>query len=247
MIKRKLKFCSWNIQGYNSRQFGNKFEDEEFLKCFEGIDFIGLMETHVHTEVLEKMNIPCYERLHYINETKNLRSHTAPRGIAVFVKENLVELFQLIKTDNKDVIWVKMKKERTGGDRDIYMGYLNPSNAVETDKKITKLTEEIINFQQKGDVMIMGDLNAKTGNLDDTISPDKSDELFDLIINEPPPKRNSQDNAINSRGNDLLDMCRSLDLNIINGRKTGDLFGKYTCFKWNGNSLVDYLLTSSSV
>ena len=135
------------------------------------------------------------------------------------------------------------------GPRDIYIGtcYLNSSNAVETDKKITKLTEEIINFQQKGDVMIMGDLNAKTGNLDDTISPDKSDELFDLIINEPPPKRNSQDNAINSRGNDLLDMCRSLDLNIINGRKTGDLFDKYTCFKWNGNSLVDYLITSSSV
>ena len=67
MINRKLKFCSWNIQGYNSRQLGNKFEDEEFLKCFEGIDFIGLMETHVHTEVLEKMNIPRYEHLHYIN------------------------------------------------------------------------------------------------------------------------------------------------------------------------------------
>ena len=42
-------------------------------------------------------------------------------------------------------------------------------------------------------------------------------------------------------------MCKSLDLNIVNGRKTGDLFGKYTCLKWNGNSVVDYLLTSSSI
>ena len=36
-------------------------------------------------------------------------------------------------------------------------------------------------------------------------------------------------------------------MNIVNGRKTGDLFGNYTCFKWNGNSVVDYLLTSSSL
>ena len=107
--------------------------------------------------------------------------------------------------------------------------------------------EEVIYFQNKGDVMIVGDFNAKTGSLDDTIPPDKSDELFDLVLDEPPPKRNSQDDAVNPRGNDLLDMCRSLDLNIVNGRKTGDLFGKYTCFQWNGNSLVDYLITSSSV
>ena len=43
----------------------------------------------------------------------------------------------------------------------------------------------------------------------------------------------------------MLDMCKSLDLNTINGRKTGDLFGNYTCLKCNGNSVVDYLLTSA--
>ena len=60
-------------------------------------------------------------------------------------------------------------------------------------------------------------------------------------------KRNSQDTAVNARGNEMLDMCKSLDLNIANGRKTGDLFGSYTCIKWNGNSVVDYLLTSASL
>ena len=40
-------------------------------------------------------------------------------------------------------------------------------------------------------------------------------------------------------------MCKSLNLNIVNGRKCGDLFGNYTCIKWNGNSVVDYLLTSA--
>ena len=93
----------------------------------------------------------------------------------------------------------------------------------------------------------MGDLNAKTSNQDDTIIPDKMDKNFDVIIDEPPPKRNSQDTAVNARGKEMLDMCKSLNINIVNGRKTGDLFGNYTCFNWNGNSLVDYVLTSASL
>ena len=57
-----------------------------------------------------------------------------------------------------------MKKETTREGRDIYIGtcYLNLSTPVETDKKITKLTEEIVNFQQKVDEMFMGNLNAET-------------------------------------------------------------------------------------
>ncbi len=59
-----IKFCSWNIQGYNSRAIGNKFEDKEFLKIFDGMDFIGVTETHMHAEVLDKMNIPVFHRIH---------------------------------------------------------------------------------------------------------------------------------------------------------------------------------------
>ena len=67
------------------------------MKCFGGTDFIGLTETHMHTEVLDKLNIPGYELFHYVNETKNLKSHTAPIGIAVFVKENIFDYFKLEK------------------------------------------------------------------------------------------------------------------------------------------------------
>ena len=34
---------------------------------------------------------------------------------------------------------------------------------------------------------------------------------------------------------------------LYHGRKIGDPFGNYTCLKWNGNSVVDYLLTSKSI
>ena len=60
-------------------------------------------------------------------------------------------------------------------------------------------------------------------------------------------ERNSQDKVVNKRGEDLLDLYKSLDLRIPNGRNIGDPFGNYTCLKWNGNSVVDYLLTSKGI
>ena len=39
-------------------------------------------------------------------------------------------------------------------------------------------------------------------------------------------------------------MCKSLDFLIVNGRKSGDIFGKFTSFQWNGSSTVDYVITS---
>ena len=249
MAAHNLKFCSWNIQGYNSRQIGNKFRDKEFLGCFGGVDFLGLTETHIHEEILDEMNVPGFCRLKMKNQPKNAKSNTAQKGIAIFVREEFKKFFHLVPMDNEDVIWVKLRKEDTGRGRDVYIGtcYLNPSQAKNTDRKITRLEEDVVSLQGRGDVMILGDLNAKTGALGDTIAPDESDELFELRLETPPPRRNSQDGAVNPRGNELLDMCKSLDLNIINGRKTGDLFGNYTCFKWNGSSVVDYLITSSSM
>ena len=183
------------------------------------------------------------------NQRKNAKSNTAQKGIAIFVREEVKNIFHLVPMDNEDVIWVRLGKGDTGGARDVYIGtcYLNPSHAKNTDRKIARLAEDVVSLQERGDVMLLGDLNARTGNLEDTITPDESDELFELYLEHPPLKRNSQDSTVNSRGNELLDMCKSFDLNIINGRKTGDLFGNYTCFKWSGSSVVDYLVVSSSV
>ena len=230
MISKLLKFCSWNIQGYNSRLIGNKFEDKEFLHLFEGLDFIALTETHMHVEEMGKMNIPGFHLLDYKNQSMNMKSNTAPKGIAVFVRETIQDMFSLEKSMiNDDVIWVKLKKEKSGESKDIFIGtcYLNPSKSQKTDQKISRLSEDVISLHEKGEVIIIGDLNARTGKLDDTINPDKSDIEFDISIPTPPPNRNSRDTVTDRRGLDLLELCKSVDLRIVNGRKTGDHFGDF--------------------
>ena len=89
---------------------------------------------------------------------------------------------------------------------------------------------------------MQGDLNARTGVERDFIESDK----FDASGVENFSKyscRNSEDKKVNKRGKDLLDLCKVNDLLITNGRKIGDLFGKFTSHQWNGSALNDYLLT----
>ena len=114
---KKMDFLSWNIHGYRSQLIGNKLLDIEFIRMLEDIDFLGLTATYIYIydEILDNLNVPGFQRLSFKTRKRNAKSGTAAGGIAVFVKENVSKLFQEIKCDNQDAIWVKMKKEATGG------------------------------------------------------------------------------------------------------------------------------------
>ena len=54
-----------------------------------------------------------------------------------------------------------------------------------------------------------------------------------------PTQRNSFDNELNSHGKRLLEICKSADLRILNGRVSGDSLGGVTFHGKNGVSVVD--------
>ncbi|CAG2249773.1 unnamed protein product [Mytilus edulis] len=60
-------------------------------------------------------------------------------------------------------------------------------------------------------------------------------------------ERVSKDLITDSRGKNLLEFCIGNQLRILNGRMCGDSTGKFTCFKPNGCSVVDYALVSQSL
>ena len=84
-------------------------------------------------------------------------------------------------------------------------------------------------------VCILGDLNARTGTLDDCLSIDgEHDDINDADIPHErlislnstaenktitfSENRSSLDNTVNNHGRRLIDMCISLGLYIMNGR-----------------------------
>ncbi|XP_069118915.1 uncharacterized protein [Argopecten irradians] len=111
------------------------------------------------------------------------------------------------------------------------------------DKKtdFIELKNEISKFSLDGKILLAGDFNARTGNLTDF---QKHDDVspHDVKINKP-NKRESLDQVINVQGRQLIDLCISSRLRILNGRYLGDLLGNCSCIKHNGSSVVDYVLT----
>ena len=73
--------------------------------------------------------------------------------------------------------------------------------------------------------------------------------IVSVIVNDQseysycPIRRNSYDNELNSHGKRLLDICRSADLKILNGRVSGDTLLRATFHGRNGIvSVVDYTI-----
>ena len=246
-----IQISAWNINGYKSRLVNNKLTDALFLKEIENDDIVSLVETH-NSNIDDNLSIPGLRRV----KVKNRPSSTTKSsgGLAYFAKENIFKSIVPINNTNTDTIWIKLKKDIFDKKRDVYIGtvYLTPyKNNNDSSKKILELFEEILAFQEKGEVIVQGDFNARTNVDDDTVTIDKYDEDFMIPVDnlaEGIQSRNSEDKvSADHRGKELLEMCKSLGLLILNGRKVGDIFGAYTSFQWNGNSVVDYVLTSHSL
>ena len=95
-------------------------------------------------------------------------------------------------------------------------------------------------------MVLMGDFNSRTGTSADFVINDDVTHIPvpDLYVPDTDViLRNSLDEKICTYGNDLLDLCRTTGLKIANGRVLGDSTGKFTCYKYNGSSTVDYVVT----
>ena len=68
---------------------------------------------------------------------------------------------------------------------------------------------------------------------------------FLIYTVDPHLPRASCDFGSNRFGDHLLDLCKSSNFRVVNGRLYGDKdIGKFTCMTYNGESVVDYLVTS---
>ena len=127
------------------------------------------------------------------------------------------------------------------------------------------LSNKIAEFTDLGDIILMGDFNARTGTLPDY---DEFEDEGDLdIIYEIPVmpsvynkisknditssglslQRNNVDKSTNQYGTKLLNLVKMSDLLILNGRSPGDSAGELTLCNHRGTSTIDYVIVSKNV
>ena len=92
--------------------------------------------------------------------------------------------------------------------------------------------------------MLIGDFNARPGAHKQDIINDGNDgiQVPDTYIPDNTLNRTSCDDKVNKYGRKLLNICSSNQMRFLNGRCLGDFTGNYTCWQWNGASVVDYVI-----
>ena len=94
-----------------------------------------------------------------------------------------------------------------------------------------------------------GDFTACTGVQHDFINYDNCNLASGGISPSPTiiRPRKSFNTHVNDQGKQLLEMCKSLDLRMFNGRWKGDLLGQVTFYGNQGSSTVDYIIVSHEI
>lgn len=232
--------------------------DEDFFNVIQSYDILLFTETWCSES--SKIDIDGYSKFVCNRPKYNRRSKRDSGGIVVYFKSWLEGKIDLIKCDNRGILWFKLSKNDFGFNDDVYfcVCYIPPENSMVYKNVHSNLYEcdffEILNedlllYSDKGVVFLTGDTNSRVGEKHDFIEnynlnryvvmPDNDSNIDNL------PIRQSNDKIVNTFGTKLLSLCKENDLHIVNGRLEN---GDFTCYSMNrlstGASVVDYLITN---
>lgn len=241
-----LQLMTWNVHDIRLRDEGIKTNIPDFQNIINATDIVCLQETK---EPVKISNYRCFN---------SNRHSSRSGGVCIAIKNDISKGVIAINTKCcNDIVAVKLKKSYFGLLRDIviiniYDSPINSSfkKSQDDDKTTLEHASEVISKLPKDTgIIILGDFNARIGLLHDQDEKhyDPSSD-YQTSVNTPELiKRSSMDTKINTNGRPFLDFVKNNELGILNGRILGDVFGEYTCIKYNGCSVVDYLCASYRV
>ena len=181
-------------------------------------------------------------------------------GVAIYVKDEIAQGCNRILNEVKDAVFLKLDKQFFGWENDIVLGsiYLSPEGSViyTEGKSGTEILEnyilKLLNSCTDYHLLLVGDFNSRTGNMDDFILRDDADLIPELSENPTyqtdnfqAPRSNS-DTEINNYGKHLISICKSYGLHFLHGRFSGDRHGSTNCTANKGFSVVDYMIADSA-
>ena len=191
------------------------------------IDIICLQETK------GPVKIPEYKA---INSTRPDSKYTSG-GVAILFKHSIARGISQYHTKlSSDAVITKLSKKFFNTKVDYYVVnyYVSPHNSPYR-KRMTNdpwatLDEILSDLQGKGEIILCGDFNARTGTHADYILDSEYTQNnlpFDLCSPGTTYRdRNNSDKITNTSCDDLIDIAIGHDLQILNGRTLGDILGK---------------------
>ena len=182
-------------------------------------------------------------------DTRSQHGSRGSGGVAVLFREELQPLLQIVRRDEQArYMWVRLRAE-TGRFLYIAICYFPPSTSVYASPRgqspFSILDDDIWEFSRDGDIILLGDFNARTAN-SQTVFYDTSEEMLkEIDVSEMGLDRHSQDRGHIEYGRYLIEMTTAHGLAILNGLEIFPSSGEFTCFPHrHGASTVDYVMAS---
>ena len=242
-----INILSWNVNDMSDRVLGKKYNDPDFLNILQKTAIFCLQETKSQVNIAD-----------YICINTN-RPDSRSGGTCIGVHKSIEEHIRPVRSGDPDISGIIISRQFVGNTKDLALinVYDSPENsAYKLRKRKTGESQEdnvptldkllgYINKLNDCDILLLGDFNARTGRLNH--NPVKDDWEDHRIQIEHCNSRTSKDILTNERGKKLLDLLSSCNLTILNGNILGDVLGMYTCSRYNGNSVVDYMMVSPDI
>ena len=164
-------------------------------------------------------------------------------------------MFLNCTASSDDRLWLRLDARFFGLQKHLFIcfAYISPEKSchiASRDNLWIILQQEVAQFSLEGNVMLTGDFNARTGQLQDFIINDSDDHLPlpPDYVTDYCDLRTSKDKTCNPYGQELLHICKNAQLRILNGRIGNDRDkGDFTCVTPRGNSVVDYTIVSQDL
>ena len=179
-----------------------------------------------------------------------MRQKSKVHGLAMLVKTGLFPYIQKMdKTKSKCILWVALGASHNVIYLIVGAVYIPCVSSIHNDvSDYDTISEDMVALHAKYNCpfLLLGDCNSRTGKLDDFLSQNSVKQTFQSLGLET--KRYNCDEKVDVNGRHLIDLCKDLNLCIVNGRFGQDNgVGQCTCVKTSGQSLVDYAIVSSSL
>ena len=168
-----LRIGCWNVQGLVSKD-EDKSCNDTFLKEIVDFDIIGLLETHTVEGLNDNIGFEGYTTFNY-HRPKHSKATHGSGGISVLLNRNIASGITLKALTNKDYVWLKLNKDFFNLQNDIHLciAYIPPSESTYSKRLeinlLDQIETDIFSYKKTGDVILMGDLNARVGNCKDFI------------------------------------------------------------------------------
>jgi exonuclease III len=246
----------WNIDGLTYCQDGalyNKLNQPHVQESLDAAScgLLGVAELKLPT-AMAPGPVQGFTLLHHVTCD---RARTG--GLAVYVRAAVAHMFTILTSNGDDgyvtvqcpsgliVVFLYFPPEASPV-------YQHPAAADPLD-----VVQHLLDtLRPKGQLVLMGDYNARCGQLDDRTN-DAVDELVEQLgvdsdvqraYRADLPLRTSSDMCTNSRGKDLVTLMQVEDLVLLNGRVPGRGNSGYTCHQKRGRggrSAVDLCIMPS--